>query len=578
MLPWGVLRHVARAWRSSLGLGAAVLLCLFVQQGFATYFAVSLKLLIDRALLPDGRQVLWRVLAALLLGSLLSIAAAVLEGYLTARVSARVLSDLRARMFRALQALSLGYHAGAKSGDVGARFGNDLAELEKGLVERPIDGASALIGLGINLPLLCLLDWRLFALVALLLPATLLGGRGLLRRAAAASYERKRQEARLGAEVGEGVRLQPVIQAYGLGEIVGGRFAARLREVRRSTFRESFLSALVATSASQAVLLVQLLGVAAGALLCASGRLSPGGLAAAASLLANVVKDAYALAKKVVPALLKASGGLRRVAELLQERPAVVDRPGAADLAAPPAELRLDGVSFSYDGGRRQLEGLSLVIRAGTRVALVGPSGSGKSTVLALLGRLYDPQEGAVRFDGRDLRELSSASLRRQLGYVFQDALLFDSTIADNIRMGSPGADQAAVERAARAAELHEQVCALPLGYETPVGELGGRLSGGLRQRVALARALLRDPPILLLDEATSALDATTAAALERTIDRLAAGRTVITVTHHLAAAQRADEIFVLREGRLVESGPHEALLGRGGLYAALWRSATGSS
>jgi ATP-binding cassette subfamily B protein len=572
-----VLRFVLTGWRPYVGRGLLIVGCLLLQQGYSTYVALSLKLIIDQALQPQARAVLLRVIALLLGGFVLCTLASIGESRLTARVAAGLLSDLRSRLYQHLQRLALAYFVSAQAGDIGARFGNDLSDLEKGLVERPIDGVSALLGLAMNLPLLLLLDWRLFVLASLALPLGSLGSRSLVRRAAAASYQRKRQEAQLSSTVSEQVRLQPVIKAFGLQATLHSRFAQKLTQVEAATFQESFLSALVATSTSQTVLLIQILCVAAGALLAAGGHLTAGGLAAAVGLLGNIIKDAYTLTKKVVPGLVKASGGLHRIDEVLREQPAVQDAPTATTLPRFTKELRFEAVRFSYGADRNQLDGLSFAVRAGTRVAICGPSGSGKSTVLSLIARFYDPQQGRVLFDGQDVRAVSQASLRAQLGVVFQEPLLFDSTIADNIRLGLPTASDATVEQAARAAELHDQIEALPQGYQTVVGELGGRLSGGQRQRIALARALLRDPPLLLLDEATSAVDPATAALLEQTIDRLAAGRTVITVTHRLAAAQLADQILVLRDGQLVESGRHQALLDQRGLYYDLWQTEHGT-
>jgi ATP-binding cassette subfamily B protein len=222
------------------------------------------------------------------------------------------------------------------------------------------------------------------------------------------------------------------------------------------------------------------------------------------------------------------------------------------------------------------LSGLSITVSAGERVALVGPSGSGKSTVLQLLLRFYDPQRGQVTIDGQDLRAVTLDSLHGHMAAVFQESFLFAGTIRENIGLGKLGAGIDEIRAAARAAEIDEVITGLPDGYDTPVGELGGRLSGGQRQRVAIARAVLRDPAILLLDEATSALDPGTEAAINATLDRLAAGRMVVLVTHRLASARSADRIAVLDGGRLIESGTHAELLARDGLYSSLWQKQSG--
>jgi ABC-type multidrug transport system ATPase subunit len=274
--------------------------------------------------------------------------------------------------------------------------------------------------------------------------------------------------------------------------------------------------------------------------------------------------------------LQSATGALVRINEVLDEAPEIVDAPEATHLDPLTREIRLANVGFSYSSERRTLEGIDAAIPAGSRVAIVGPTGAGKSSVLALLTRFYDPTEGSVTIDGKDIRNATLASLRGQMGVVFQDTFLFDNTVRENIAMAKPGATDAEVEAAARAAELHEFVVGLPRGYDTLVGERGGRLSGGQRQRLAIARALLRDPAILVLDEATSALDPRTERLIADTLERVSEGRTTIFVTHRLTSIVGYDRIFVIADGRLVEQGTHDELLRRGQVYATLWTEQTG--
>jgi ATP-binding cassette, subfamily B, bacterial len=233
-------------------------------------------------------------------------------------------------------------------------------------------------------------------------------------------------------------------------------------------------------------------------------------------------------------------------------------------------------VIFSYGGGQLNLDHVTFRIPAGSSVAFVGSSGSGKSTVLNLVMRFYDPHGGSVKLGGRELRGISLESLRASFGVVFQDNFLFNTTLRENIRVGKPAATEAEVQGAARAAEIHDFIVSLPRGYDTMVGERGGRLSGGERQRIAIARAILRDPSILILDEATSALDPATEAALNATLARVARGRTVVSVTHRLQSVTDASRIFVLDHGRLVEEGTHAELLEHRGAYRKLWEKQGG--
>ena len=271
----------------------------------------------------------------------------------------------------------------------------------------------------------------------------------------------------------------------------------------------------------------------------------------------------------------RALASLRRIAVLRAVEPAM--RPGTSALPRPiRGELRLEGVTFGYGEGPDVLRDVDLHVPAGETHALVGATGSGKSSVLRLLLRFSDPRRGRVLVDGHDLREVTYASLRQATGYVSQDVLLVDGTVRENVAYGRPDATDAEVEEAARAAEADAFICDLPSGWATRVGERGVRLSGGQRQRLSIARAVLRDPAVLLLDEATSAVDNETEAAIQRSLRRVARGRTALVVAHRLSTIRDADRIHVLERGRVVEAGTHDDLLAAGGLYAALWRVQTG--
>jgi ABC-type multidrug transport system fused ATPase/permease subunit len=317
-------------------------------------------------------------------------------------------------------------------------------------------------------------------------------------------------------------------------------------------------------------------GVATAAVLWRGGRLVLGGQMTAGDLVSFMMYTlfvGFALGglSELWADFMKASGAAERIFELMDRAPAI-PASGGAELSEVRGRVTFEGVVFSYPTRRdaKVLEGIDLDVDAGEAVALVGPSGAGKSTIAALLSRLYDPVEGRVLLDGKDLRDLSPVGLRRRIGVVSQEPILFSCSIAENIRYGRAGATDAEVTAAARMANAHDFISRFPAGYETLVGERGVQLSGGQKQRVAIARAVLKDPRILILDEATSALDAESEHLVKEALDRLMKGRTTLIIAHRLSTVAGADRVCVLDGGRVVQSGPHVTLIGQEGLYRRL--------
>jgi ATP-binding cassette subfamily B protein len=273
----------------------------------------------------------------------------------------------------------------------------------------------------------------------------------------------------------------------------------------------------------------------------------------------------------------RSEASAKRILDLLETKPTIRDRPDAVPLARPPQTVAFASVHFAYPNRDPVLHGLDFNVRKGQVLGIVGPTGAGKSTIIKLLLRYYEPTRGQVLIDGRPIETYTLQSLRRHIGYVSQEAFLFSGTVAENIRLGHPEAPMERVQEAARIAGADEFITALPQGYDTAIGERGLKLSGGQRQRISLARAILRDPAILVLDEATSAVDTRTEELIQRNLHRFREGRITVAVAHRLSTVRQSDEILVLVDGVIVERGPHDALVAKGGVYADLWNVQSGA-
>jgi ATP-binding cassette subfamily B protein len=552
-----------------------ILLGLLLEMGFTGSVPLSFKFLIDNAIIPRDSGMLFLILGLLAGGVVLVSLAGLGRDYLYAKICAALLNDFRKQLFSHLQRLSLEFHSRTTAGNVLARFSTDLAAVENAITAAIPWAVLPTLDLLFSAFLLFTLDWRLALLSMLVFPLSLLGPRIFAPRASAASYERKQQESHVITAVQESLDAHTVVKAFGLEPHLWAHFQKRLSELAQRSVQVSFLSALVERSAGSGILALQVLIIGVGVYMTFNETLTLGSLVSFQSLFLTL-SWSLSYVTQYVPTLVQASGGLQRIEELLNEAPQIVDRPDAAPLPHFAQCIAFEEVSFGYTDQALTLEKITFTIHAGESVAFVGASGSGKSTVLKLLARFYNPTTGRITIDGQELQNVTQDSLRAQLGLVLQDSFLFNTTVRENIRLGKSRATDAEVELAGEAAEVMTFVTSFPQGYDTQVGERGGRLSGGQRQRVAIARALLRDPAILLLDEATSALDAETELAINATLARVAQGRTVVSVTHRLASVLQTDRIFVLSQGRLVEQGAHEELLAREGLYAQLWRKQTG--
>ncbi|WP_309121557.1 ABC transporter transmembrane domain-containing protein [Paenibacillus sp.] len=555
---------------------AILLLALLVELAFETLLPVSFKIVVDSAIIPQDFQRLLLILGALVVGAALAAGMGVVRDRTYAFVGPRVMKDMHERLFRHIQGMSMEFFSRRGAGDLLARFNSDLASVDAFVMMLPYVLLSFL-GLFLNVIVLFLLQWQL-ALVALAgLPLCLVGPKLFGARAYDANYELKEEQAGITGTIQENLGAQTVVKAFGLQGRMNDQFADAMDRYVRKASRSHFLSFLVDRTTNLGTVVLNLIAICIGSALAFNGLLSIGSLLAFSTILLTL-SNLVAAVTWIVPQMMQASAGMERITEILDEQPAVTDAPDAKTLSPLSDGIEFRGVSFGYAKGQTNLSDIRLQIPYGSYAAFVGSSGSGKSTIINLLMRFYDPNEGSVRYDGVDIARVTQQSLRSQISIVFQDNFLFNISLRENIRLGNPAASDEDVERAARAAEIHDFIMTLPERYDTLAGERGGRLSGGQRQRIGIARAMIRNPRLLILDEATSALDPATEEAVNKTILNLARTTTVVSITHRLASAEQADRIFVLDKGRLVEQGTHEALLATQGKYAEAWEKQSGFS
>jgi ATP-binding cassette subfamily B protein len=554
-----------------------LVLTLIVEGAFNTLLALSLKFLIDYAITPRNAKVMALILSGLCVGFLLTAASQVIRDYLYAWLGSRILNDIRREMFGHFQRLSLGFYARSQMGDLLSRFSSDLAAIENAVVLGVPGAMLCVINIIFSTLILFAIDWRLALGAMIGLPFCIVGPKFLGPRALKAGRQLRGEQAALANIIQENLGAQQIVKAFSLKKSVLANFAEQAAKVVHLATRFNFLSYVTERSPNIGMLMFNVLLISGGSYLAYLGSLSIGSLVSFNALFIMVSSSVMGLTA-VTPTLLQATGGMQRVRELLDEPPTVTELPDARPLPHLSSSIRFENVTFGYTPGQPNLINVSMNLPFGARAAFVGHSGCGKSTNLNLIMRFYDPQAGRVTFDGIDLRSVQLDSLYDQVGIVFQESFLFNTSIRENIRLGKLGATDAEVESAAKAAELHDIILQMPEGYETIVGERGGRLSGGQRQRIAIARALIRNPSLIILDEATSALDPGTEAAINDTLDRVSLGRTVISVTHRLKSVVNFDCIFVFKEGRVIEQGSHENLLQMGGTYAGMWRRQTGTS
>lgn len=535
-------------------------------------FPLAVKYFIDELLPGQNWGLILACAAALLAVYVMNAALMAVVTYWGHALGVGIETDMRAEAFDHLQKLSFRFFDNAQTGQLITHVTKDLEEVGEIAHHGPEDVFIAVMTFIGAFGLMFAVHWKLAMISAVIVPvmAWLVARYG--SRMTQNWENLFRQVGNFNTRIGESVGGIRVVKAFA-NEDHERRLFARDNEDYKKTKLDAY--AYMAASVTLSYLstrLVQLIVMVTGAWFVIAGGLSYGGLISFI-LLIDVFMRPIDKITSVLESYPKGIAGFRRYTRLLDTVPDIADRPGAVTAGRFTGEIVFKNVSFSYSGDRKILSGLDLAIGAGETVALVGPSGAGKTTICSLLPRFYEIDGGAITIDGVDIRDMTQASLRAQIGIVQQDVFLFGGSIRDNIVYGNLDATEAEIAEAVRRAKLDALVAALPNGLETIVGERGIKLSGGQKQRVAIARIFLRNPPILILDEATSALDTATEFAIQQSLAELAAGRTSLIIAHRLATIQHADRIVVVDETGIVEQGSHRALLAARGAYARLHRA-----
>ena len=563
-------KYIYTYWSPYWAIGIASGLLLMSGAVYRLLAAQALRVIVDVGT-RRGAVVMFTELAKLAIALPTTFGLVVLGQRLSARLNSRIGSDIRHDLFMHLHALSQDFHKDAKLGDLVSRFSLDTYRLETAIGQGLVTDAGNVIMLVVNFMVMVAFSPMLALLSLVPIAPIVYPTKRVMQYATTTERRLNKQKGLMSNAVQESMRGQTLIASFGLESLFAGYFDAELQRLEEAKTEGVFSVGLFQQLSIYSSLFFALWVLGTGSLFVVSGAITVGTLVGFMMLANNLYLTFSQLVNGGGARWIQAYGGAQRIEELLQHQAQITDAENACVLPPFQHQLQFGALCFSYDGKQRQLQGIDLTIEAGQFVAFVGPSGAGKSTIFNLLMRFYDASAGRITIDGHDLRAVTQASLRAQMGVVLQETFIFHTTILDNIRIVKPDADEAQVITAAKAAELHDFVQSLPDGYQTIVGEAGGRLSGGQRQRIAVARALLYNPPILLLDEATSSLSAEIADAIIETIVALAGKHTIIMITHQLQAVVKADTIFVLNQGHLVEQGTHADLLASEGLYQHLW-------
>jgi ATP-binding cassette, subfamily B, bacterial len=556
---------------------AAVIGLIIFSSGLGMISPFLLRSVLDTALPQRDSTLLTELVLGMIGIAIATAAIGVWQTYISNVIGQRVMHDLRASVYRHLQRMSLAFFTRTRTGEVQSRIANDIGGIDSVVTTTATSIAQNATTVIATLVAMVILDPRLAAISLVFVPPFVWLTRKVGQMRRKITTERQRRLADLSSLVSESLSVSGIMlgKTMGRGRDLAERFTTESREIADIEVRSRMagrwlMSTIQMVFAIQPAIIYWLAGQS-----FVGHSLSIGTVVAFTTLQTRLLFPIQSLLS--TGADVEASLALfDRIFEYLDLPVDIVEADHPVQLRAEEVlgEVRFEDVSFRYGGAGSDrpwtLHDIDLVVPAGTRTAVVGETGAGKTTLGYLVARLYEPQEGRVTIDGVDVRNASLESLAATVGVVSQETYLFHASVRENLRFARPDATDEQIEDAARTARIHELITSLPEGYDTIVGERGYRFSGGEKQRMAIARTVLRNPPVLVLDEATSSLDTQTEAAVQAELERLARGRTTITIAHRLSTVRDADQIVVVDDGRIVERGKHEELLERGGVYAGL--------